>query len=314
MHFARGVLAEYDGVAVDWAQYAVSLHRKGTHNSVTKKMTKYRNPCRPIPWKNPRPIPQAPSPDPSFEWQREFSPLESRSPGINIPPTTPAWNVEASSGRELQSDVHKRGSSVSRGKQVAVSTDSGGSSPPPLAVEGLVKLTNAIRHIAHEQRQEMAFEAGEFEEKIRVAKEKFDVASAKLVSPHRIHRSWAEIIPGAETLHCIALALRERSQTHPSNIPKSVYDMGQYAPLPTVDTVWEDTLLVARTNLEFVKDRVEKLRESIMEQEKAVGDAEATFNAVRVEANKNLLALKSDTEKMDALIQFLGHRDFFGKA
>ena len=64
-HFARGVLAEYDGLAVDWAKYAVSIRRKGCANGAMKILSKYRKPRRPIEWLNPRPLQGSPSSGPS---------------------------------------------------------------------------------------------------------------------------------------------------------------------------------------------------------------------------------------------------------
>ena len=69
-HFTRGVLAEFDGEAVNWAKYATSMRRKGLQNEPPKILPKYRKPRRPIPWSNPRPIEHQPSVDSLFVCSR----------------------------------------------------------------------------------------------------------------------------------------------------------------------------------------------------------------------------------------------------
>ncbi|KAG0595075.1 hypothetical protein M758_UG137100 [Ceratodon purpureus] len=53
-HFARGILAEEDGLTVDWAQYAISLRRGRRQNRATNVMKKYRNLREPLPFSNPK--------------------------------------------------------------------------------------------------------------------------------------------------------------------------------------------------------------------------------------------------------------------
>ena len=79
----------------------------------------------------------------------------------------------------------------------------------------------------------------------------------------------------------------------------------------SVDTsIWDDTLVIAHMNLEFVTNRLSKLRESIAAEEMAVGANEVKFIAIREDTNKKSKILKSEIAKMDALIDFLSHPDF----
>lgn len=58
-HFARGLLAEEDGVQVDWAQYAEGNRRGANRNARMKPLKKYRNLRRPMPFPHPPPRPVA---------------------------------------------------------------------------------------------------------------------------------------------------------------------------------------------------------------------------------------------------------------
>ncbi|KAG0573170.1 hypothetical protein KC19_VG154300 [Ceratodon purpureus] len=53
-HFTRGLLGEEDGLNVEWAQYAISLRRRGKRNRAPTLIKKYRDIRCPLPFKNPR--------------------------------------------------------------------------------------------------------------------------------------------------------------------------------------------------------------------------------------------------------------------
>ena len=68
-HFARGLLAQEDGMQVDWAEYAARNRRGAKRNAMMKPLKKYSNLRRPVPFTHVPPQPKNPT--------RESTPLVS---------------------------------------------------------------------------------------------------------------------------------------------------------------------------------------------------------------------------------------------
>ncbi|KAG0595142.1 hypothetical protein M758_UG143300 [Ceratodon purpureus] len=60
-HFACVILSEFDGAAVNWSSYAVSLRRRGSRGGSLKILPKYKGLRHPLQSAHPRPLAQAPS-------------------------------------------------------------------------------------------------------------------------------------------------------------------------------------------------------------------------------------------------------------
>ncbi|KAG0624621.1 hypothetical protein M758_3G261700 [Ceratodon purpureus] len=314
-HFARGVLAEHDGVAVDWAQYAVSMRRCGGHNAASKLMPKYKNPRRPIQWKNPRPTPLPPSPElptgvrVDARLRTSYGGATYRNPGpllrLFLPMSSPL--PVAPSDRRTQS----RGPSNARGRSREEPTDDTQKSPPRLALEGLVRLTDSIRNIAKDRRQQILLECTALREEMAAATETVEGVRSKMEGLHRLHQTWADKITGAHRAHSRALSLRAKARDSASPTTPSAYGMESSPMNSEIENIWDDNVHIAKMNLDFLTERVSKLRESAVAQEVTLGTAEHAFQVICEGHQKKTSALNSELAKMEALIEFLDHPDFF---
>ena len=114
----------------------------------------------------------------------------------------------------------------------------------------------------------------------------------------------------ARNAHTIALSLRQRTKETTATADQVGNVREQRREKNADSSIWEDTLVVAEMNLGFVTERLSTLRETIAAQESIVGANEVKFIGLKEENNKRSKALKSELDKIDALIDFLGHPDF----
>ena len=178
-----------------------------------------------------------------------------------------------------------------------------------LAYEGLARLTDAIRDLAEERRKNILLEESELRDKMRIAKEQIEVGRSKLEDLNRVHCAWAEKIPLAQKAHGRALALRKKAQdAGATTIPDrggNQHNIGA----SDEESLWDETFVIAHMNLEFVTNRVTKLRESIAAEEMTLGAGEVKYIEIKEDTNKKSMVLKSEIAKMNALIDFLSHPD-----
>ncbi|KAG0597007.1 hypothetical protein M758_UG303600 [Ceratodon purpureus] len=115
----------------------------------------------------------------------------------------------------------------------------------------------------------------------------------------------------AQNAHGRAVAMQTKAKENRTPKFTQVDGSDQRTAKSGEESIWEDTFLIANSNLEFVTDRVSKLRESIASQKRTVGANEVTYLAIKEDTEKKSNALKSEKEKMDALIDFFSHPDRF---
>ncbi|KAG0573285.1 hypothetical protein KC19_VG165100 [Ceratodon purpureus] len=184
-------------------------------------------------------------------------------------------------------------------------------STPRLALEGLARLTDAIRELAKERRQNILVEEAQLREQMRIQTETIEAGRSKLEDLNRVHRTWADKFPTAQKAHGRALALRTKAKESGAILVEHDDGTHHNSDASREESLWDDTLVLAHMNLEFVTNRLSKLRESIAAEEMTVGANEVKFIAVQEDTKKKNKMLKSEIAKMDALIDFLNHPDFF---
>ncbi|KAG0593844.1 hypothetical protein M758_UG024500, partial [Ceratodon purpureus] len=191
------------------------------------------------------------------------------------------------------------------------SVDSVKPSTPRLALEGVARLTDLIRESAKERRQNILVEEAQLREKMRTATKTIEVGRSKLEDLNRVHRKWADKLPIAQKAHGRALALRTKVKE--SGAPTIPHDEGSHHSIGASreESIWDDTFFIAHMNLEFVTTGVSELRESIATEEMTIGANKMKYIAMQDDTNKKSIILKSEIAKMDALIDFLSHPDFF---
>ncbi|KAG0574881.1 hypothetical protein KC19_VG299800 [Ceratodon purpureus] len=294
------------------------MRRCGGHNAASKLMPKYKNPRRPIQWKNPRPTPLPPSLElPTGgslpqKWMRDFNPLTAEqleeiqgSPRV-VPPRVVTPSSDTSDRR-----AQNTGPSNARGKSRAESSDGAQKSPPRLALEGLARLTDSIRNIAKDRRQQILLECAALREEMAAATETVEGVRSKMEGLHRLHQTWAEKITGAHRAYSRALSLRTKAKESASPTTPSANGMESSPINSGIEGIWDDNVHIAKMNLDFLTERVSKLRDSTVAQEVTLGTVEDAFQAIREGNQKKTSALNSELAKMEALIEFLNHPDFF---
>ncbi|KAG0574216.1 hypothetical protein KC19_VG244500 [Ceratodon purpureus] len=219
------------------------MRRKGNENPASKLMAKYKNSTRPVQRIHPRPIPLASSPEPtsgvSFsDWLRDFVPLSSTQVTSEPNPVAAAPNVVFPWSGHSNQKPQRRGRPTSRGQGGAQSSDSSGSSPPRLALEGLARLKDSIRDIAKERRQQIILEGADLGDKMVVATKSVESARLKLESLHCLHQTWADKIPGAQNAHNRAIALRTKAHGSASTEPPSAHQTDQTTVNTEVESIW----------------------------------------------------------------------------
>ena len=242
---------------------------------------------------------------------RDFVPLTSQHVPAEATPEGAPPNVVSTGTGNSAGNGESSGGRHAKGKLHADSTDSGGESPPRLALQGLSRLTDSIRNIARDRREQILLQAAELRQEMDVASEGVEGARSKLESLQRIHQTWVAKIPGTQDAYNRANALQTLGKESASLKTMSSTNTGISADNSEVEAIWDDTFTVAQMNLEFVTDRVSKLRDSIAAQEKTLDTNEVAFRAIRADNQKKSTVLKLELAKMDALIEFLNHPDFF---
>ncbi|KAG0593482.1 hypothetical protein KC19_1G333400, partial [Ceratodon purpureus] len=289
------------------------MRRCGGHHAASKLLPKYKNPRRPIQWKNPRPIPLPPSPElPTGDWMGDFEPLtaEQLTEIQGSPPVVPP-NVVTSRSGTSDRRTQSTGPSNARGKSREEPTDGTENSPPRLALEGLARLTDSIRVIAKDRRQQILLECAGLREELAAATETIEGVRSKMEGLRRLHQTWAEKITGAHRAHSRALSLRTKAKESASPTTPSTYGMESSPINSDIESIWDDNVHIAKMNLDFLTERVSKLRESSVAQEETLGTAEHAFQAICEGNQKKTSALNLELAKMEALIEFLNHPDFF---